>query len=97
MRNWQRALRSLACGQCRVELRRGDPVIAIAIDGMKRPLFRCGPCAGSPVPPDLPPLVERAFEPIPMTPLRSIASSRLPLDWKQRQVEPEEREPGEEG
>ena len=69
-------------------------MIMITIGGMTRPLFRCGTCAGDQVPPDLPPLVERVLEPIPMMPLRSIASSRLPLDWKQRQVEPEEREPG---
>jgi len=60
MRTWTRAERTLKCGYCRRRwMERGEPVLSIQLPTIRRHLYRCADCAGEPVPPNLPPLVER--------------------------------------
>lgn len=94
MTAWTRAGSAQLCGACGGEIRVGEPVFQIVLSPTIKKR-RCRNCAGSPVPPDLPPLLDRPIQPRTkrMAPLRSVAASAtvaLMADWKQRQIgEPE--------
>jgi hypothetical protein len=77
-------------------MHRGDPMLIVRLNGVKRAHFRCAACAkasgyGEP-PADLPPLQERSAV-VPMLKIGHVGAGALPLDWKARSSG--EREPGE--
>lgn len=99
MRTWARAVRPLFCGYCGDEIRRGEPVLEIRLQGtrfkhgeaigvidVKRVLYRCSKfaCAKEAIPQDLPPLPERLTAIVPQPMLR-LGADALPLDFKTRQ------------
>jgi ribosomal protein S27AE len=42
------------CGRCGAIIERNEPILEITLPNVKRKSRRCGACAESPVPPDLP-------------------------------------------
>jgi hypothetical protein len=90
MRTWTRARRVRLCGRCGHLIPKGDPVLEVRLVKVTDPKLRCATCADSPVPPDLPPLVERSNVIAPMVHILTGVGA-LPLDFKHRQF----REPGE--
>lgn len=82
MRRWVRALSDSLCGLCSETVTRGDPVVQVTIQGVKRARWRCRNCADSPVPPDLPALLERTLQP----PLSMTNVGALAFDYKAAQA-----------
>lgn len=80
MRRWIRAHGDCQCGLCKRDLRHGDPLQELRLPNVQSALFRCPSCAIGSVPPDLPPLVERA--PIEPQPLIRAGKVKLPFDFK---------------
>jgi hypothetical protein len=85
MLTWDRAAFDQRCGRCGQPIARGEPRLVITI-------ARCekvrGVCCEGPAP-ELPayvPPTPVAITPTPFTPLRSIAASSLPIDWRRRQA-----------
>lgn len=78
MRTWRRVEHATICGlHPEHELRRGDAVQIIEIEGVTRKLQRCALCADGLPPPDLPELVSHQTTK-PMVPLKRA----LPRDFK---------------
>lgn len=80
MRTWDRIGNRDTCGQCGKLLLRGDPVLVITIESLKRRKLRCEECAGLKAPPDLPALIEKVPRTAPMQPI----ARAIPKDYSAR-------------
>ena len=86
MKRWTRAERDCLCGRCGEPIQAAEPVLAIAITGVKRPIMRCQRCVGEP-PPSLPAQLERAVrEPARLLSFKALADQVSVQDWKVRQA-----------
>lgn len=92
---WERATIDTACGSCRKDVPRGEPIQALSSELWTGKRYRCPDCATGPAPADLPPLpvFEELVDRTPQMKMRHLRDG-LPLDFKKRQTP---REPGEEG
>lgn len=95
MRAWTRATQDGFCGLCSEVIRRGDPVVLVAVPALATVRVRCRRCAGQPVPDDVPELPLRVpITPTAITP-RRVVQNRQPFD--PRRAAANDRDPGEEG